>query len=121
MNQNVRNWLETLEYLPPDLRDFHAQKEVFKWIWEKVEANREAGAPAEPSQLRDMDWAAAHVWTVDWFLWFMAACGYTLQRSRKKGVPFHDLTACLAEKREREVKAFDDMLAARTKRGEGTK
>jgi hypothetical protein len=38
---------------------------------------------------------------IDYFLWFMAAHGYTLQRTRKQGVQFADLDTTMAAYREK--------------------
>ena len=29
-------------------------------------------------------WTMAHIYVIDFFLWYMAKCGYTLQKSRAK-------------------------------------
>ena len=73
-------WLKSGKYLPPAMRDFHDQKDIFKCIFFHC---RKAGGDG-------MSWIDAHIFTVDFFLWFMAAHGYTLQRSRLR-LPFIDL------------------------------
>lgn len=93
----TREWLKSSEYLPPVMRDFHDQKDVFKSIFFHC---RYAG---KPSLLGDgVGWIDAHIFTVDFFLWYMAAHGYTLQRSRKR-VPFLDLNATDKVRRDWEV------------------
>lgn len=83
MSDPVTAWLESAEYLPEPLRDFHDQKEVFKAMHEIV---RE-----DPSALiKRPDWMAGQCYVIDVFLWFMARRGYTLQRARKR-LPFRDL------------------------------
>ncbi len=73
-------WLESGEYLPEMLRDFHDQKDLFKAMHILFEKNHEdrPGGPNPPS------WVDGHCYVIDWFLWYMAGRGYTLQKSRKK-------------------------------------
>jgi len=68
-------WLKSGEYLPEFLRDFHDQKAVFKTM-HMLYRDSEA-APKMPN------WAQGHQYVIDWFLWYMASRGYTLQKSRK--------------------------------------
>lgn len=88
MSDEITEWLKTGNYLPPAMRDFHDQKDLFKTVHELVELSR-LKHPDE-HRLENMTWVDAHVYTVDIFLWFMARRGYTLQRSRQK-LPFRDL------------------------------
>jgi len=78
---NREQWLESGEYLPEFLRDFHDQKNLFKCM----HFHFEKGEHAE-----DMpNWRDGHIYTIDWFLWYVARRGYTLQKSRK-GVEFQE-------------------------------
>lgn len=72
-------WLKSGEYLPAFMRDFHDQKDIFKAMHFTITNADENG------NARD-----GHIYVVDTFLWYMARCGYTLQRSRK-GVEFRDM------------------------------
>mgnify|MGYP003650037805 CR=1 FL=1 len=81
-NSNLKEWLLTLEYLPVQLRDFHDQKDFFKSMHHLYQDGE--GSQDKPN------WRDGHIYTIDWFLWFMASRGYTLQKSRKKGVTFSD-------------------------------
>ena len=82
-----REWLDAGGHLPPFLRDSHAQKDVFKWMFRSVEAARARG---DARGLGDLTWVAAHVFVIDFFLWFMARHGYTLQRTRHRRWPVAD-------------------------------
>jgi hypothetical protein len=98
---SVREWLKSGGYLPGFLRDFHAQKDVFKWI-DRQDIRKDDG--------RDVpNWIAAHIYTIDIFLWFMALHGYTLQRSRVR-VPFEDLHAKIAALKAEDAAAFCALL-----------
>lgn len=92
-------WLKSGEYLPPDLRDFHDQKLFFKWlVWKKM------GPKEADPYLKGLNFVNVQIAVIDYFLWFMARCGYTLQRSRKKGVQFASLEATM--------RAYDTELCA---------
>jgi hypothetical protein len=75
-------WLQSGKYLPKPLRDFHDQKDFFKSMHLLHRDNE--GSENNPS------WVHGHIYTIDFFLWFMAARGYTLQKTRTKGVKFND-------------------------------
>ena len=78
--KNLDNFLDSGEYLPEQLRDFHDQKNLFKSMHHLYQDGENA---------KEMpNWVQGHVYTIDWFLWFMASRGYTLQKCRKKGVEF---------------------------------
>lgn len=80
-NEEVKSYQLSQEYMPERLRDFHAQKELFKVIHELVDTDKFG-----------VNLFQAHCYVVDVFLWFMAAHGYTLQKSKK-----HIDFACLDE------------------------
>jgi len=75
-NADLMTWLQSLEYLPEQLRDFHDQKDFFKSM--HILYQHGEGAEDKPN------WRDGQIYTIDWFLWFMASRGYTLQKSRKK-------------------------------------
>lgn len=75
----LAKWLESGEYLPEFMRDFHDQKDVFKAMHNTITNANENGNPRD-----------GHIYVVDAFLWYMARCGYTLQKSRKQ-VEFKDM------------------------------
>jgi len=87
-------WREELKYLPVEFRDFHDQKDLFKVMGSRM--NLPNG----------MSWVDAHVFIVDYFLWFMAARGYTLQKSRFNG-DFHSLESDITEFKKEQ----DEILA----------
>lgn len=106
--QQLERWMKRGGYLPEFMRDFHDQKDVFKALFEFINANETANK---------IGWVDAQIFTVDVFLWFMALRGYTLQRSRKD-LPFRDIQADVKEagahRRSRLTALFEDqMIAAR--------
>ena len=93
---SAQEYVKSGQHLPPELRDFHDQKLLFKWlVWEKLEKARSKNPAESALHAEGLNWVNAHVFTVDYFLWFMGMFGYTLQRSRKKGVQFYDLSAAM--------------------------
>lgn len=66
-----RQWREDMEHLPVFMRDFHAQKNLFKALSVSF-----ANAEECPLNFRE-----GHVYTIDWFLWFMAIHGYKLTKT----------------------------------------
>ena len=80
MDKKLRNWLESGQYLPSFMRDFHDQKDLFKEIHSVYRESEQTG--------KMPNWVDGHCYVVDWFLWFMATRGYTLQKTRKKNIQF---------------------------------
>lgn len=94
-------WLQSGEYLPAFMRDFHDQKDLFKAIDEVVERGRaKALAGQGLDHLEGVTWVNAHVYTVDFFLWCLARRGWTLQRSRKR-LQFADIYEFTSEAMQR--------------------
>lgn len=114
MNENLRQRLKHPEsYLPTPMQDFHDCKDLFQRLQEIVD-NREWHG-------RKPDWITCHIYTVDVFLWFMAAHGYTLQKSRlphDRRPEFLDLGATMKEFEERKWESFDAMMRKRQKQKE---
>lgn len=61
-----RQYLLNHENLPDFMKDFHDQKDLFKAIYEQWKD----GKP-EHKVLDDVNWVDAHVFTIDFFLWWM--------------------------------------------------
>lgn len=59
------------KHLPKFMRDFHDQKSLFKGI-------EHTYGCADPN----VSWEQNHIFVIDYFLWFMAQHGYTLQKIR---------------------------------------
>lgn len=97
----LAKWLESGEYLPEFMRDFHDQKDVFKAMHNTITNANDNG------NARD-----GHIYVVDTFLWYMARCGYTLQKSRKQ-VEFKDINDDIERMRREFSEKFRDMLIAK--------
>ena len=94
-------------HLPAFLRDFHDQKDVFKSAWEWFTA----GGKEEPPY-PGLSWVSGHVFVIDCFLKFMAAHGWTLQRSRADA-EFADIEKTIEARKEQEAALFKEELAKR--------
>lgn len=103
MSDATTAWLENGSHLPPPLRDFHDQKDLFKAVHEII--NLQGNDIAQK-----VDWVTGQVYVIDVFLRFMARRGYTLQRSRAR-VPFRDLDQDIRTAREARDAAASKLLA----------
>ncbi|MEP8883495.1 hypothetical protein ABKV35_00175 [Enterobacter kobei] len=103
-NENgLVKWLQSGEYLPGFLRDFHDQKDVFKAMHDTI------GNANENGNARD-----GHIYVIDTFLWYMGRCGYTLQKSRKN-VEFKDMQEDIERSKERRREAFSRVISEQHK------
>lgn len=103
----VQEYLESGMYLPHFMRDFHDQKDIFKFLDEVQERNIEKNRNGDRGD--SVNWRTAQVYTIDIFLWVMARHGYTLQRSRKK-LPFSDIDRTIEVENERRRKEMATSL-----------
>jgi len=99
VRDKLTEWLKSGEYLPPELRDFHDQKDLFKAMHNTIHNANENGNPRD-----------GHIYVVDTFLWYMARCGYTLQKSRKQ-VPFKDMEDDIQRYKDEMTQAFQSMIS----------
>lgn len=95
----LSEWLVSGDYLPLFMRDFHDQKDVFKAMHNTIRNANDNGNPRD-----------GHIYVVDTFLWYMARCGYTLQRSRKD-VQFKDMQDDIDRYKNEVNKAFSAMIS----------
>jgi len=101
-DDQITTWLKAGRYLPRFMRDFHAQKDLFKAMHEITDVSSHDMA-------RKVDWPTGHCYVIDIFLWFMARRGYTLQRSPAK-LEFVDLQQTIRECGERRAAMFEEAL-----------
>lgn len=87
---SMKKWLDSGEYLPSFLRDFHDAKDFFKTL--------------------HINWVSGQCYVIDIFLWWVAKHGYTLQASRKKGIEFQDINESIEKIKERERNVFREYL-----------
>ena len=106
---NVGAWLESGEYLPEPLRDFHDQKEVFKAMHDIIREHQGA-------TIKRPTWIEGQCYVIDVFLWFMARRGWTLQRTRRSG-DFRDLDTDVREQTKKRDAAMAALLATPTGSG----
>lgn len=97
----LSKWLTSGEYLPYFMRDFHDQKDVFKAMHNTITNANDNGNPRD-----------GHIYVIDTFLWYMARCGYTLQKSRKD-VPFRDMQDDIDRYKSEMTEALSKILSAK--------
>lgn len=97
----LSEWLASGEYLPHFMRDFHDQKDVFKAMHNTIKNADVNGNPRD-----------GHIYVIDTFLWYMARCGYTLQKSRKD-VQFKDINDDIARYKSELSNAFSSMISGK--------
>ena len=104
IDRAVVEWRNAGKHLPPILRDFHDQKDVFKLVHDLTRP------PKLDSTIRHPTWVEGQVYVIDTFLWCMARHGYTLQRSRAR-LPFDSLADNIAAMNKAESAAFNRLLS----------
>jgi hypothetical protein len=107
----LRAWVDSYKHLPPFLRDFHDQKDVFKLVG--------GGQSLDPAK-EEISWLEGHCYTIDKFLWVMGMHGYTLQKCRAKK-PFPDIHDAIQAKYDKETEAFKQMMEDNRKKNEDKK
>jgi len=86
------------KHLPDFLIDFHDQKDLMKTIWEWW------GEQIE--EKTDIKWRNAHVFVIDYFLWFMGIHGYKLQKDKTKNVEFRNIHETISEALKQRLEKF---------------
>ena len=88
--------------LPDFMKDFHDQKDLFKLI-------QDWGLSNETFKKFPNSWRDNHVFTIDYFLTFMACHGYKLQKIRAK-IEFCDIQERMKDFRHKKVESFSKMM-----------
>ena len=115
--KTIDEFMSRSGYLPPFMQDFHDQKDLFKRIGAIVQNAQKKGDSTDKIFTRDLPaWTNAHIYVIDFFLWYMAKCGYTLQKNRTKiEGGFIDLQADISSHTKRMREAFFAELKERDK------
>ncbi len=98
--QKLQDWMDECKYMPPNLRDFHDQKDLFKAIHGSIELGED---------LQLITWVKGHCYVIDVFLWYMARRGYVLQKSRAK-LKFRDLECDVSDYKKMRSENFASLL-----------
>lgn len=96
MKKSPIQYTQEANHIPDFMKDFHDCKDLFKSI------NQQYSKGDKPSPV---NWVDAHVYTVDYFLWFMGQHGYKLQKIKSKDVDFYDLHETLKALKEDRMKS----------------
>ena len=102
--KSLSQWRKDGGHLPDILKDFHDQKDVFKAMHAMYE-----GKPKANERFEEISWVSGQCYVIDWFLWFMAMHGYTLQRSRAK-VEFKSLDETIDADRKKMESIIGEMM-----------
>ncbi len=102
MSNNFNKWREEGKHLPEFLRDFHDQKDLFKYLHDAVDIE-------DHGMVKDINWTQGHAYVIDIFLFVMAKYGYTLQKSRSH-FNFSDLESVIQENNKRRSDIFAKSL-----------
>lgn len=106
------SWFSDRKWLPDFLRDFHDQKDVFKLVQGWVEHARTKKLKESGGHLNFLphqNWIDSQIYVIDYFLRFMACCGYTLQRSRSR-LDFYDIQEAIKEMKKEELESLKLIL-----------
>lgn len=101
--KNLREWLDSAMYLPPFIRDFHDQKELFK----RIDQLKSSG-----NMFEKPNWVTAQIYVIDFFLFFMARHGYTLQKSKAK-IDFESLDKTMHDFRDEKFGYLKQIIASK--------
>lgn len=102
MSNALTRWRQRGKHLPAFMRDFHDQKDVFKTMHHMYQ-------PKADDMIKVPTWIEGHTYIIDWFLWFMALHGYTLQKTRTK-LEFNSLDENIAAMKKYQSDQFSAML-----------
>ena len=75
MDENFQKWRSEGKHLPDFLKDFHDQKEFFKFLHEFTTIE-------DHDVVKDINWVEGHCYTIDILLHVLSRFGYTIQHSR---------------------------------------
>jgi hypothetical protein len=98
--KSFKDWRKESKHLPEFMRDFHEQKDVFKAMVSYFDNSEEM----------PVSWVDGHVFTIDWFLWFMAAHGYTLQKTKAKCNDFVNIEETIANSKISRLKELKSIM-----------
>jgi hypothetical protein len=110
--RELQEWCESAAYLPEFIRDFHDQKDLFKTIHWLCKPKKLSGTDTSFDSLQAVSWIQGQIYVIDKFLWVMAKFGYTLQRSRKRGLVYRDYVEFNRVREAEEHASFKQFLEA---------
>ena len=109
LKDEITAWRKAGAHLPPVMRDFHSQKDIFYAMHKMTGWNEDTSEGYNPA--RDINTVTGHIYALDCFLWFMARHGYTLQRSRKD-LPFSDLKKTVDAYKKERLQQMSEIMRA---------
>lgn len=100
--KDYKQFLESKEYLPDFLKDFHDQKDFFKAMHGLYHNRLQKDLPA-------FNWIDSQIYTIDFFLWYCGAHGYKLQKTRSK-YRFADIKQTISRYKADAVKHLSNLI-----------
>ena len=101
--KTAQEYTESKEYLPDLLKDFHDQKDLFKAI-EELYHKSESYKQLNPN------WRECHIYTIDFFLWFLGQHGYKIQKVKSKRYAFFDIKRTIKEMQTRRLERLKNSI-----------
>lgn len=108
MDNKLDAWRKEGKHLPEFLRDFHDQKDFFKFLHETLTVD-------ENPLTKDINWMQGHAYLIDCVLWKLARHGYTIQKSRAKQ-NFEDIDEAISANNKSRNQMFTNVLLQQFKK-----
>lgn len=112
MDENLTKWRKEGKHLPDFLKDFHDQKDFFRFLHEFTH-------PEEHEMVKNINWQQSHAYAIDILLWSLSRFGWTLQRNRSNQ-KFDDLDAFIKIYTDKRNESFNNMLMSQIKKNQET-
>lgn len=75
MDEKLEQWRKDGKHLPEFLKDFHDQKDFFKFLHEFAQVDQK-------EIVKDINWMEGQIYTIDVFLRVLARFGWSIQRNK---------------------------------------
>lgn len=102
IDAQLKQWKEDGKHLPDFLKDFHDQKDFFKFLFESTEFSQD-------SNFKNLNFMQAQIFTIDLLLWRLASYGYTLQKNRSHQ-NFNDLDSDIELYKKKRIEQFNQLI-----------
>ena len=106
MDENITKWRKDGKHLPDFLKDFHDQKDFFRFLHEFTR-------PDEHEMIKNINFTQSHAYTMDILLWSLSRFGWTLQRNRSNQ-NFDDLEEFVQVFKDKRNENWKNILLSQT-------
>ena len=104
MDKELQKWRDEGKHLPKFLRDFHDQKDFFKYLHDSIDTDDE-----ENKVFKEISAREGHIYCIDYVLYILAKYGYTLQKSRAQ-YSFENLSDSIEKNNEYRKELFTQAM-----------